>query len=250
MTGYPQTELIDAAYTREHIHALRAAGVTLRNLAAASQVPLGTVAAISQGRRSIVTRTNATAILAVKTTVTGPPEGFVHATKPRRQGQALYRIGYDTTQLHHHTGIPRGVVWKIISGSNPYVSARHAAAIDRAYRTLSYIPGPSPQCRDIGARKHWASPLAWDTDTIGDPNARPDTGGRSNGPIIPDTVFINLALGGDREIAVKLRFVDRRQAYKTAAERGIPKHVAAERLAPSERSYFRAVAGSAEPVAA
>ena len=84
------------------------------------------------------------------------------------------------------------------------VRAATARRIAAAYDTLSMTPGPSAQSRARARAKGWPPPLAWDDETIDDPDARPGT----ELQLDVDTVWQDMQLG-DLAAGRLLRRADR-----------------------------------------
>lgn len=93
-----------------------------------------------------------------------------------RRRQALAAMGYGLPDLAPHFGVtPRAV-------SNYMRRPRvHRSTLERwrqVYDLLSMTPGPSSKARGEALRRGWLPPLAWDDETIDDPDAVPDLGSR------------------------------------------------------------------------
>ncbi len=73
-----------------------------------------------------------------------------------------------------------------------------ANEIAALYHRLSGTPGPSERTRRRSAAKGWAPPLAWDDDTIDDPDAVPNVGGVDTSV---DVVLVRRALAGQAPYA-------------------------------------------------
>lgn len=93
-----------------------------------------------------------------------------------RRVQALVALGWPQVELCRRTGISRGAMSHIARGNVARTSRVRARLIAELYEQLSMTPGPSQHAREHAAARGWAPPLAWDDDTIDEPDARPDTG--------------------------------------------------------------------------
>lgn len=101
-------------------------------------------------------------------------------TGTRRRLLALAWIGYSQRDLARHVGCTDRTIQRICNGTTTRVNVVTAAAVARAYDALS----DRPPAEDGYARRSMAyarrqpdagPPIAWDDDTIDDPDARPAT---------------------------------------------------------------------------
>ena len=93
-----------------------------------------------------------------------------------RRLRALVAIGYSSAQLSDMVGIHPSYVSKLMNNTRPRVNADTANRVYSLYDRLCMTPGPSQAARDRAHRKGWMPPLAWDDETIDDPEARPNPG--------------------------------------------------------------------------
>lgn len=166
--------LISAEQAAEHIQKLTEAGWLQAQIARASNVGHSHVRGIANGEHSSISPRTATRLLAVPT---GPPPQdcrFVDGTGSSRRVQALIAFGYSAVELAKLLGLAESAVGKIARAERPLVLRTTAVIISVRYRRLSRIPGPDNRARIIARRKGWHGPLAWDEQTIDDPNALPD----------------------------------------------------------------------------
>ncbi|WP_152185110.1 helix-turn-helix domain containing protein [Segeticoccus rhizosphaerae] len=111
---------------------------------------------------------------------------FIDGTGTRRRLQALTAIGWSQSELGRRLGIERGNMYALIHGTRrTHVTVATARKVAMLYDQLWNKP---PQPREKFAkiaranalraarRNGWVGPLAWDDDTIDDPNATPDLG--------------------------------------------------------------------------
>ena len=103
-----------------------------------------------------------------------PTRGLISAVGSTRRVRALARLGWTNTAIAEAAGLALMTVSVVRSGNHPTTSPRTASGVDKAYRLLSGTPGPSTATRDAAERAGWAPPLAWDDDTIDDPEATPE----------------------------------------------------------------------------
>ena len=89
----------------------------------------------------------------------------------QRRIQALMRLGWPQTEISRLAGCAQRRVSEILQSKT--ITGRTIYAIRVAYDQLSMKPGPSNRVRIYAERRGWPPPLAWDDDTIDDPNAKP-----------------------------------------------------------------------------
>jgi transcriptional regulator with XRE-family HTH domain len=178
--------LVDAEPVRQHIQQLQNAGLGWQRVAALAGVSTGAVSRILYGQPAAgwapskrIQPETATALLAVHADLDALADSArIDATGARRRIHALMCLGWtqveqaerigwtpkNYTRLHHST----------------LVRAVTARAIRAMYDDLSMTVAPdSPgatYARGLAKRRGYAPPLAWDDDTIDDPNAKPDLG--------------------------------------------------------------------------
>lgn len=154
----------------QHLRQLRAAGVAISALAAASHTSRGTIGHLLHGRPSPIYRRTADAILAI------PLRQITAATVPAvgstRRLRALAACGHTHIRIQAETGLTHTTLWKLTAGTKGVVLASTAAAITAAYQRLTGEPGTSVRSRNRAAGKGWHGPDLWDLD-IDDPDADP-----------------------------------------------------------------------------
>lgn len=181
---------VDAEPARRHVLALRAAGMGRRRLAELSGVSDSVISVLVNGRpergtgpSKRITASNAAAILAVPVPDTRhlAAGARVDITGTTRRLQALVAIGWPQGALCHQLGIlpTNGTRLFMPRRGGGLVLARTATAVAGLYDRLSLTTGPSQPARLRARRRGWAPPLAWDDDTIDNPNATPDLGERA-----------------------------------------------------------------------
>jgi transcriptional regulator with XRE-family HTH domain len=186
----------DPGPAREHIKALRAGGMSTRQIAQLSGVSWWMVDRLIRGvrgrpvlyvRPDIVTR-----ILKVRQMVN--PEALVDATAAARRLQALVAIGWTQKALAGRLGRHPRKISALISarpGDGSRIRVSTDMAIEALYDELTCArnrmpPAPdesTPQARaavrharELARRHRWPGPGAWDDETIGDPAAEPADG--------------------------------------------------------------------------
>ena len=91
-----------------------------------------------------------------------------------RRLRALNALGYSQQDLADRLGTHYSWICKLMSNSRQQVNPDTVTRIADLYNQLSMTPGPSERARRAARIKGWAPPLAWDDDTIDNPDATPD----------------------------------------------------------------------------
>lgn len=180
---------VDADLVREHIAMLREWGFSLETIQTAANVSPKAMSTLIYGingqplTRQVKTET-ATRIFAVRPDMDMvAPSAQINAAGTRRRIQALCAIGWTQLQLGPMIGIATSHLGKITHGHARKVKASTAVAVRDLYEQLWNSPpaARTPQeahvitrARLAAARNGWAPPLAWDDDTIDDPNSVPE----------------------------------------------------------------------------
>lgn len=182
-----ESTYIDAQPIREHILALKAAGIGHKRLSRLTGVSHNTIQIILTGRpergtgpNKQVWRRTADKLMAVPipeiphhTVAAGVK---VPALGTRRRLQALVAFGYSRSDLCRRLGIQVSNGHKLFLEDHDRVLASTARAVEALFNELQMTPGTSPRARNEGQRRGWPLPMAWDEDTIDDPSARADAG--------------------------------------------------------------------------
>jgi transcriptional regulator with XRE-family HTH domain len=180
---------VEAGPAREHLRALSAAGIGWKRAAELSGVSTGAVSKLLFGgpgdrppSRRIRPET-AQKLLAVP--LAGPsraPAAVVDATATRRRLQALVARGYSQAALAARLGIQRSNFGQAVAGK---VTAATERAVSDLYDELWDVPPDESthrarisvsRARNYARARGWCPPLAWDDDTIADPEAGPAEG--------------------------------------------------------------------------
>lgn len=172
---------VDAEPARQHVLALRAAGMGPVTIARVSGVPHGSLAKLIYGdpRRNLapskrIRPGTEKKLLAVQPTLDLLAGGAkVPALGTQRRIQALHAIGWSLSEIARRIGVTRSQMDRVLKRS--HVFARTARATVVLFRELCMTPGPSTRARLAAKRKGWPPPLAW--DDIDDPDETP--GGES-----------------------------------------------------------------------
>lgn len=194
--------MVDAEPVRQHINALRAAGLGVQRIADLAGVGNSTVQHLvwrhHAGRpptkrlRSEV----AAALLAVQATPDVLAGGaFVDATGTRRRIQALVAFGWPLAEQARRLRRSLRNFRDLLTQKQ--VTARTAREVADLYEQMSATPPPAgwvtTRTRRFAARNGWEPPLAW--DDIDDPDATPNTDPADDEPDI-DEVLVRRALAG------------------------------------------------------
>lgn len=181
--GRWQPDRHDAEPVRQHVQALRAAGMGRRRIAELAGVADSSIQHLFTPRAGrsapalYVKQETAERILAVQpediaAAVAGG--ALVDGTGTARRLQALVAIGYTQAALAELIGFTPANSTELFRG-HP-VRATTARKVAALYDQLSMTPGSSQRARTRADKLGWVPPLAWDDDTIDDPAAQPDTG--------------------------------------------------------------------------
>jgi hypothetical protein len=183
----------DAQPVREHVQAIRGAGMSLAGIAKYTGVNIGSIDHLLYGKApyppAVKIRTeNAQALLAYWPTLDDFDDGAViDATGTRRRIQALAAAGWPSNAIHQHINhITHKAVERLRASQR--VTARTARAARDFYNQVSeqtaedhgVTPWVAARTRTYATKYEWAPPIAWDDDTIDDPTAQPDYGRKLN----------------------------------------------------------------------
>jgi hypothetical protein len=195
---------VPAAPVADHVDTLVAAGWSLARIAAVSKTPSATISEIRSRRFKKVDRTTAAAILAVRGDAQNVRVSPVGTT---RRLQALAVLGWPMREVCVRAGLAPRFGADSMRDAKPTILAESAKAIAAVYDELCLTPAPSGavnnHVRSYARGQGWAPALAWDDDTIDDPNAIPATeyapprnanGGTKAVPI--DDVVVDRILSG------------------------------------------------------
>ena len=184
--GRWESTLVDATPVREHAQALRDAGFSIVRIAELAHTSDKTISGLFTGRQGKrgdgptkrCNRDIAARILAI--TIPAKPHELLsdgHAvdnTGTIRRLQALQAIGHNLTEISRRLGRQPRNLGRIFRANQ--CTATTARAVEALYNELSMTPGPDQRAINRATRRGWAPPLAWDDDTIDNPDASPDAG--------------------------------------------------------------------------
>lgn len=173
---------------REHLMALRAAGLGRDRIGRLSGVHPRRVQAIINGSTSARdgVQTHVRAATAAKLLAVRPERRLVAddrrigATGTRRRLQALVALGWSRSEVARRSGLNENTIGRAMVRDGCALAT--ARAVHRVYEELWDQQPPidtgEQRCsvshaRREAARKGWALPMLWDDDTIDDPAAVP-----------------------------------------------------------------------------
>jgi DNA-binding CsgD family transcriptional regulator len=168
----------DAKPVRIHIEQLAMEGASYRAIADAAGTSVQTICKVRDGQRTLRHET-AAAILAVTYDSLfdrSGPEHFVPKVGACRRIRALMAIGHRAQDIAAAVGMDWHSVHNVLNQTGQWISRQRHEQIAAAYDALWNTPGTSRHLLSRAAAAGWAPPLAWDDDTIDDPNAAPDLG--------------------------------------------------------------------------
>jgi len=175
---------VDAGPVREHVLALRAAGLGRRRLHVLSGVPERTIEQLINGKpgkqpSKKVRVATAEALLAVKKDAEPADHMPVDATGFLRRMRALIARGFPGSFLARRLGMTTANFWSRLEREQVWaVTARRGRELyDRLWNQDPLKLGVSAhscnRARNFALAHGWPGPLAWDDETIDDPKARP-----------------------------------------------------------------------------
>lgn len=141
-------------------------GATLDTISAASGTPRATLAFISAGQRTNITRYTHDCIVNAPQPEFG---AYIPIAGTRRRLEALQALGWSLRSISRRLGHERSWAHRVLAQQR--VSRANADAIAQVYDELSMTPGPSRWVSSVAAKQGRVVPLAWDDDTIDDPSA-------------------------------------------------------------------------------
>lgn len=236
--AYGRKPYVDAEPVRQHVLALRAAGIGRRQLSALSGVSENTISKLltgcparGMGPSKGVRPDTARKILAIRPRRENVA-GKVHidATGTHRRLQALVAIGWNQTRLAERLGLSRANFGTMMHQAK--VTAATASKVRALYDELWDKHPPestrnertaASKARNQARANGWAPPAAWDDDAIDHPDARPQ--GVTNLPtnrrkLLPPVDEIQKLLdSGDTVAFIAQRFKARPASIRSALSR-------------------------------
>lgn len=157
-----------------HINQLRANGVTLKQIHAATRVAMVTLGRITQDQATLIQAATETRILNYKPAPEqASPHAVTDSTGTARRLQALQYNGWDQETLAAKLGLQRSHVWKLThqkTGATIQIAKRVSDLYDQLWDQHPAPSKGSNLARTIARRNGWLPPLAWDEDLIDNPN--------------------------------------------------------------------------------
>ena len=230
---------VDAAPVRARLRSLLDAGVPLRTLGRVTGLSATTVSTIVDGTQEHVQRATAARVrhLSLTTLYASVSGGHVPRVGAARRVQALLALGWP----HHELGAA-GITnsAQIIGAPGELITVHRWRQVRDVYDALSMTPGPSPQTRGWAAKLGYAPPLAWDEDTLDDPNATPNHAGPAlgRGEDMVDQVAVARASATPGQAAT-LTAAERRAVVAVMAGSGASDPVIAAHLDVTDRTILR-----------
>lgn len=175
-----EADFVDAAPVREHINALRQSGLGLRRIAALSGVSRSTLSELYAERPGRNTKQRVRSSIARKLLAVDSGQDSLAAAAPvdatgtHRRIQALVALGYSYTRLGAGLGLSGGNVAAMLQRQS--VQARTARKVSDLYESYWDRPiagAEGSRSRNLAQRKGWLPPMAWDDETIDDPDFEP-----------------------------------------------------------------------------
>lgn len=171
---------VDAAPVRDHVIALKEAGVSYRKTAELAGLDTSYIQTLLYGRGTPpaewVTEETAEKILAVEipASVLDVADGneLVPAIGVQRRLRALFAAGWPMCELAREIDMPPSNFGRMVLRREFVPARRHQQAVE-LFNRLQLVPGPSERCRALGRERRWALPMQWDEDDIDNPDARP-----------------------------------------------------------------------------
>lgn len=178
--GYGRWETVytDATAAQERIAALRDLGIGYKRIAQVTGIDHAVLSRIPKQQQ--ITRRHEATILAIDIPQgrdlyrLAAPGARVPITGTRRRLQALMRDGYSQVWLCTQiSGSDYGnrPLW---TNNRSHTTAAIADRVATVFDELHLTPGPSQRARNWATKQGWPPALAWDEDTIDDPEAEPD----------------------------------------------------------------------------
>jgi hypothetical protein len=184
---------VDAEPVRAHVLKVLNAGLTRPQIAAAASVNVEVVDHLldgsgpGRGPARTMRPANAHALLGVHAPGVPPAGGhaIIDATRPQRELQALVAGGFPLRFLARQASLDLHTVVDIIygrrqarAGTAHTIHALYGDLWDQQPADHGVRPHDIRRSHRIAARYRWAPALAWDDDTIANPDAVPDWTGR------------------------------------------------------------------------
>ncbi|WP_409186457.1 hypothetical protein F9C11_20400 [Amycolatopsis sp. VS8301801F10] len=231
--AYGRPAYIDAEPARQHLRALSEAGIGWRRAAKLAGLHDSIVKSILFGRPGRVPNkriraATAERIFAVKFSGDAlADKAVVDITGSRRRLQALVATGRTQQYLADRLGMTPGNFWLVMQRQTRITAAKQRqinALYDELWDTPPADDVASRHARAYARRHGWVPPLAWDDDTIDDPDAEPvgveESRRRPGGqPKLPPADELRWLLTQQSRLSVAQRYGVRPDAIDNALRR-------------------------------
>lgn len=245
----------DAQPVRDHVNALKTAGMGLKTIAKNSGVAHGALWKLMYGRtrpdgtrqpsKQVKTETAQKLLALAANLDTLSPVAYVDATGTHRRIQALMAAGWSLSRQAQHLGVSPTNFPTVRQRKQVY--ARTAIAVRAMYDQLALQPPPetnqreriaASRARNYAAARGWEPPAWWEPDWLDDPTFDPQqpSAGDHDGDDV-DEVAIARAIDGDR--TVTLSASERRLAVQQLHRRNLSDRQIARQLDIPHRSVLR-----------
>lgn len=174
------SNFVDAQPAREHIQMLMEGGASWQLISDAATTPargvtrtqIKCIDTVSRAGVPVKTihRDTAAAILAVTPSDVG--QKIVPNVGIRRRVEALQYMGWSVMHVARELDITDEALRHSMERDRSWVHT--IENVDRVYQRLSMQRGPSERARFTAYRRDLAPPMAWEPETIDDPDAEPD----------------------------------------------------------------------------
>jgi len=170
--------MVEPARAQAHVQELVANhGLSIRGIAEAAGISAFIVSDLNRGLKGSLYRETEAAILGVTADSVlsrSNPDGFVPNIGGRRRIQALMAMGWRHQDLTPMLGMSTA---NIVHQQGGWFTKKKHDAIKELYDRIWNQRGPATTLSiNRIAKAGYAPPLAWDDETIDDPNATPDLG--------------------------------------------------------------------------
>jgi plasmid maintenance system antidote protein VapI len=158
---------------RQHIQALKQAGMSYNQQAQLTGLTVDTIKRIARNQPRTITHTTETRILQTHPSQANPHTTYINPTGTARRIQALTTLGWDQHTLARELGIPHPQLTHIIHYNRRVTQALANQARALYDQLWNQTPPPSPaakMARTAARKNRWLPPLAWDDEQIDDPN--------------------------------------------------------------------------------
>lgn len=250
--GRWKTLYTDAEPSRQHIETLRSLGFGFKRIGALSGVDSNVLRGIVVGRggyppcRKVHVNTERR-VLAVEIPplrdayALMAPTARVDITGTRRRLRALMAIGYHQNylcDLISDSAVGNRTLW---TDKRQRTTAQIAARVVEIFDQLQLTPGPSDRARRWAAKHGWVPPLAWDEDSIDNPDAQPHI--QRDCYVSSIERYRELKALGVPDLQIPARLgIQAKSLARQLARHGLPIGPAIAELVQEERYKDRAVA--------